>query len=153
MNYESDEEKVDAHKRIAAAIITGFVVGMLLFTVPYFFSDYYRKSDKIGDLDRQLSNLDREHRARQRDLEANLGDIGNITENAIATLEGARIIIERPGSELHSATANLRDAKNILKNLAIQIQDLQSELDSCRAGLYRIRDLAGMETGEEVKPP
>jgi peptidoglycan hydrolase CwlO-like protein len=150
MNYESDEEKVDAHKRIAAAIIIGFVIGVGLSAVSYFFTDHHRQSDRIGELDRQLSSLDREHRARQRDLETNLGDIGNITENAIANLEGAGIIIERTGSELQSAATNLRDAKNVLKNLAIQIQDLQSELDSCRTGLYRIRNLAGVESSGEV---
>jgi peptidoglycan hydrolase CwlO-like protein len=147
MYYESDEERVDAHKKIACAIIMGFVFGMFLVIVFNFGTDYIRESDRIREFDRQLSSLNREHGERQRNLEANLGDIGNITENAIASLEGAGSIVERTGNELQSAATNLRDAKNVLKNLAIQIQDLQSELDSCRADLYRIRVLAGLENG------
>ena len=127
-------------------IISGALI--LLVALAWIIADHRRKSLDAGELDRQLANLDREHRERERSLEANIGELGVLTENAITALEGARGIVERTGSELQSAAADLRNAKSVLKNLAGQIKDLQSELDNCRTGLYRIRDLAGVATDE-----
>jgi chromosome segregation ATPase len=134
-------------------IITGGIIAVALAAAAVFISDYRGKSILIGELNRQLSSFDREHGERQRSLEANLEDIGGVTEDAIAALEGAGAVVERTGRELQSATADLRSAKAILGNIAIQIRDLQSELDNCRAGLYRIRGMAGVDAGGEVKHP
>jgi chromosome segregation ATPase len=134
-------------------IIIGGITIIALVTLAAFFADHRRKSIDAGELARQLDSLDREHRERQRSLESGFRELGELSESAIASLEGAGAIVERTGRELQSTAANLRDAKNILKNLAVQIEDLQGELDSCRAGLYRIRDLAGLEGGGELKPP
>jgi chromosome segregation ATPase len=124
-------------------IIIGGAAALAVIALGCISADYYRKSLGIRSLTGQLDSLDRAYRDRERELEANLRELGSLTEDAIATLEGARGIVERTGSELQSAATDLRNAKSVLKNLAEQIQDLQSELDSCRAGLYRIRSLAG----------
>jgi hypothetical protein len=134
-------------------IIINSVIIIAVIAASAFFADNRRKSVDAREFDRQLDLLDREHGARQRSLEANLGELGSLTESAIATLDGTRDIIKRTGSELHAAAANLRDAKKILGNLAIQIQNLQMELDNCRADLYRIRRLAGVDSGETVSAP
>jgi hypothetical protein len=137
----------------AKKIIIISVAIIALIALALFIADYRGKSILVGELNRQLSSLDRESRERKRDLENNLGELGKLSQDAIASLEGAGKIIERTGSELHAAAANLRDAKGVLGNLAIQIRDLQMELDNCRADLYRIRSLAGVETGGELRPP
>jgi chromosome segregation ATPase len=134
-------------------IIVCSIAVVSLVALALFIADGRRKSILIGELDRRLSSLDREHRERQRSLEENLGGIGSLSENAIAALEGAGAIVARTGNELQSAEGNLRDAKTILKNLAVQVRDLQMELDDCRADLRRIRVLAGLDAGGEVKKP
>jgi chromosome segregation ATPase len=129
-------------------IIIGGIAVIVLIAGTAAITDHRRKSLDARELDRQLDSLHQLYRDRERSLENNLGELGKLSENAIAALEGARGIVERTGSELQGTAANLRDAKNVLKNLAGQVKDLQMELDNCRAGLYRIRSLAGVEAGE-----
>jgi chromosome segregation ATPase len=129
-------------------IIIGSIAGIVLVAGTAFITDYRRKSIDAGELDRQLAILDNEHRERQRSLEENLGELGELSENAIAALEGAGAIVERTGSELRSAASDLRSARSVLADLAKQIEDLQSEFDDCRSNLYRIRSLAGVAAGE-----
>jgi chromosome segregation ATPase len=131
-------------------IIAAGVIVIALIAAAAFFADHRRKSIDTGELDRQLALLDREHGERQRNLEGNLGELRILTENTITALEGAGAIVERTGDELQSAAANLRNAKSVLGNLAVQIHDLESELTNCRAGLYRIRGLLGMDAGENI---
>jgi chromosome segregation ATPase len=137
----------------AKKIIVNSVVIIALVAAAAFFADHRRKSIDARELDRQLALLDREHRARQRNLESNLGELGKLSQSAIASLDGTRDIIERTGTELHATAADLRSAKKILASLAIQIKDLQMELDNCRSDLSRIRILAGAVTGEIVSVP
>jgi chromosome segregation ATPase len=132
-------------------IIVCSVTAIVLTGTAAFLTDHRRKSLDAGELDRQIAILNREHRERQRELESNLGELGSIAENAIASLEGAGDIVERTGRELQSATADLRSAKRILENIAVQIRDLQNDLDNCRSDLHRIRGLAGMEPDREIK--
>jgi hypothetical protein len=124
------------------------IVVIILATLAMFITDHRGKSLIIRELNRRLSSLDREHGERQRSIEANLGELGKLSQNAIASLDGAGAIVARTGSQLQGAAGNLRDAKKILTELAIQIEGLQMELDRCRADLYRIRNLAGEGTGE-----
>jgi DNA repair exonuclease SbcCD ATPase subunit len=132
--------------------INNIIIVIAIITAYAIFADHRRESVGAGELTRQLDSLDREHRERQRNLETRLRELANLSENAISSLDGAGEIVERTGRELQSAAENLRDAKKILGNLAVQIKDLQSDLDDCRADLRRIRSLSGMESGGEIAP-
>jgi chromosome segregation ATPase len=125
----------------------GLGIALVLIALGCIGADYYGKSLRIGTLTGQLDSLDRAYGERERELEGNLNALGSLSEDALAAVEGARRIAERAGGELRTAAGDLREAKRVLKNLAGQIEDLQGELDDCRAGLYRIRDLAGVEAG------
>jgi hypothetical protein len=130
-------------------IIIAFIVFYIIYAVVVI-SDHRRKPADAGEPARQIDSLDREYRERERSLEANLGELAGLSEDAIAALDGAGAVVERTGIELRAAAGNLREAKRILGDLAIQMQNLQSELDNCRTSLYRIRSLAGVETGGEL---
>jgi chromosome segregation ATPase len=125
--------------------ITKWVVFVGVVAGVAFFADHRRKSVDAREFDRQLSVLNREHDERQRSIEANLGELGSVAENAIQSVNRAGEIVERTGVELRSATNDLRSAKAVLNNLAAQFKDLQGELDNCRADLHRIGGMVGVD--------
>jgi hypothetical protein len=112
-----------------------------------------RKPIDAGELDRQRLELDREYAEREQRIAGNLAELGSIAEDAIAAVERAGEITQRTDRELYAAATNLREAKSVFGVLAIQIQNLESELDSCRASLFRIRRLAGLDAGEVEPTP
>jgi hypothetical protein len=128
--------------KMAAYIIIALIISIAFGLV----ADHYRKPIDPGELDRQRLELDREYREREQRITDNLRELGSVTEDAISAAERAGEIVKRTGTGLHAAVIDLREAKRVFAELAIQIQDLQSELDSCRTDLYRIRSMAGLQT-------
>jgi succinate dehydrogenase/fumarate reductase flavoprotein subunit len=135
---------LNVKKVIKWAVAAGVVAGVA------FIADYRRKFVDVGEFNRQLAVLNREHDERQRAVEANLGELGSVVENAIQSANRAGEVVKRTGVELQSAAADLRSAKAVLGSLAVQIKNLQSELDNCRADLYRVRGLVGLASGGDV---
>jgi chromosome segregation ATPase len=130
----------------ANKMATYIIIAIVLISIFGLVADHYREYIDPGELDRQRLELDREYKERERRITANLGELGSVTENAIASAERAGNIAERSAAGLQSAGTDLREAKRVLEELASQVQDLQSELDNCRTDLYRIRSLAGIPT-------
>jgi hypothetical protein len=100
------------------------------------------KPGNLDGLDRQVAGDGERYGERQRILEGGLGELRSIAEDAIASVEAARGAVERTGSGLSEVARDLRKAREILGYVTVQVKDLEMELDNCRAGLYRIRDLA-----------
>jgi hypothetical protein len=126
------------------------LVGVLFGIFAAFFTNSLRESYGARDLDRQRNAVDREFGEGQRELQKNLGELGELSENAIAAAERAREALERTGGTLRAVATNLRPASSLLKDITVQVIDLQMELDSCRADLYRLRALVRTRLGEQV---
>jgi hypothetical protein len=128
--------------KMATYIIIALIISVAFGLV----ADHYRKPIESGELNRQRLELDREYREREQRITDNLRELGSVAEDAIGSAERAGEIVKRTGTGLHAAVIDLREAKRVFAELAAQIQDLQGELDNCRADLYRIRGMVGLQT-------
>ncbi|MDR2481149.1 MAG: hypothetical protein LBD07_02515 [Spirochaetaceae bacterium] len=100
---------------------------------------------EIARLTRRHDELNREYRERQRELASGLSE-------CLGYVENARGIVERTGENAGRAISNLREASALIKQGIEERKNLEMELDSIRAGLYRLggvgRDVSGQMNDE-----
>ena len=113
---------------IAGFILTGIVSGIIIG----------RSSDEIAGLNRERDKLDREYIERQSKLTDSV-------EQCIGYVRTARDIIERTDVNASSAVSDLRSASVYIKQGIEERENIKMELDRLRAGLYGIRNLAGVD--------
>ena len=98
-------------------------------------------SGEIAVLNRRYDELSRDYTERQRELESNVRE-------CLGYVESARGIIERTGENSSRAIGNLREASILIKQGIEERKNLEMELDSIRAGLYRIGSMGRSEAGQ-----
>ena len=92
---------------------------------------------EIAELNQRYDQLTREYQDRQRELENNVGQ-------CLGIIDTARDIAERTGENAGGAITNLREASDLIKQGIAQREAFKVELDNLRAGLHRVRDMAGL---------
>jgi UDP-N-acetylglucosamine 2-epimerase len=102
-----------------------------------------RSAGEITDLDRQRNQLNREYLERQSVIEDNQRIIGDVVAECIGYVETAKSITERTDANANAAIGDLRTAVSFIKQGIKERESLKNELNNLRAGLYRLRDLAG----------
>jgi hypothetical protein len=98
-----------------------------------------RSAGEIIELTERYNQLSRDYTERQRELESNLAE-------CIGYVESARAITERTSANASRAVENLREAISYIEQSIKERKVLQDQLHNLRAGLYRIRDMGGLES-------
>ena len=88
---------------------------------------YLRELEQAARFNDQRTQLEREHEARQRELEIRL-------EYAVRTVDGAREIAERTGEKLQQSAGNLKEAIAIIGEVYQQVKRLDDWLNSRDTG-------------------
>jgi len=130
-------------------ITTGLIVGVICFVLGGFTGNYTHREQSAGEialLNQRYDNLNREYTDRQRIVEEQQRSIGQRVDECVGYVESAGAITERTGENASRAITNLREASAYIRQGIEERKNLEMELDNLRAGLYRIRDVAGVET-------
>jgi predicted RNase H-like nuclease (RuvC/YqgF family) len=149
--------------KIAAYIVIALAISIAFGLV----RDRYRKPVESGELvelnrtvqqetDRTIKELERtirEQRERADSLELYNSQFEASNNRLAEHLGNASRISAELSVSAESTAPDIRSAIELLEKITIQIEDLNRELDSCRADLYRIRDLAGLQTNPVAETP
>ena len=129
------------NEKVIPAFVIGLIIGVLGSGLAAGKLYGNRSAGEIAELSRRYDQLNREYTERQRVLESNVAE-------CLGYVETARGITERTGENASRAIQNLREASDLIRAGIEERENLKMELNNIRSGLYRIRDLGGLEVEE-----
>jgi hypothetical protein len=129
-------------------ITNGIIVGLICFMLGGIAGGYARTEKSSGEialLNQRYDSLNRDYTKRQREIEEQQRSIGQRVDECLGYVESAGAIIERTGENASRAVTNLREASDLIRAGIEERKNLEVEFNRLRSGLYRIRDVGGVE--------
>jgi septal ring factor EnvC (AmiA/AmiB activator) len=107
-------------EKIIIAVLRYFIVFALGCLAAGVYA-HIRQLEQVGHSNDRITELQREHDQRQRELEIRLGESERI-------IEGAREAVKRTGTSLAGDARNIREASRIIGDLYLQIAEIDRVL-------------------------